>query len=661
MTICSMSSDRPRRRLLAILAADAAGYSRLMALDDLGTVAALEESRAVFRSLIAHQGGRVVDTAGDSVLAVFESATAAAEAGLATQGELGASPVQPASPRKLLFRIGLHLGDVIEHTDGTIYGDGVNVASRLQALAEPGGIVISQSVYSEIRGRVKGTFIAMGPQAVKNIDQPIHAYRLLPADLAALRAGRDSARARGARYFAALGRRRPLLLLTAWGVLVVGLSLAWSYPQWEARLNSLLQTTGLQDEKRRGASRIDAGPLSIVVLPFSNLTGSAAESYVADGITASVTADLSRIRDAFVVGAGTALAFRDKTLTAQQVGQELGVHYVLQGSVQRSGSLARINAQLSDTASNKQLWSDVFDGDGADLFKLQDQVTRRIGDSMGRELVVRAASESERRPMAPTAADLHLRARALELRPQTLANWQAVEELYRRILVLDPADTRATSGLAWSLSIQVTNFNDYLSPDIQEAKLGEAFDLATRAKTLDPSDPVVYAALAGVAERRGDWDAMLRNGEVRLSLEPKSKRALNSVAVARYWRAEPQEALEVLERAVKLEPSYLEETLLVNLARVHLMLGHYDEAIAWGVKAQSRGSKLSDWDPTLPVAYALKGDLKSASAAASAALVRTPTFSIAYWRADTKSKAPKFVEYVERTLIPGMRLAGFPE
>jgi adenylate cyclase len=205
MAIWSMSSDRPRRRLLAILAADAAGYSRLMALDDLGTVAALEESRVVFRSLVAHQGGRVVDTAGDSVLAVFESATAAAEAGLAAQAELGASLAHPSSPRKLLFRIGLHLGDVIEHTDGTIYGDGVNVASRLQALAEPGGIVISQSIFSEIRGRLKGIFVAMGPQSVKNIDEPIHAYRLLPADVAALKTGSDSAPARGARYFIALG------------------------------------------------------------------------------------------------------------------------------------------------------------------------------------------------------------------------------------------------------------------------------------------------------------------------------------------------------------------------------------------------------------------------------------------------------------------------
>ena len=653
MTIWSMPSDRPRRRLLAILAADAAGYSRQMALDDLGTVAALEECRAVFRSLVAHEGGRVVDTAGDSVLAVFESATAAAEAGLAAQKELGASRVHAGSPRKLLFRIGLHLGDVIEHADGTIYGDGVNVASRLQALAEPGGIVISQSIFSEIRGRLEGTFVAMGPQSVKNIDEPIPAYRLLPADVAALETGSGSAPARGARYVIALGQRRPVLFLTALGVLVVGLGLAWNYPQGEARLSALLQL--------REPPRIDAGPLSIVVLPFSNLTGNEAESYVSDGITASVTADLSRIRDAFVVGAGTAQAYKGKSLTARQVGQELGVHYVLQGSVQRSGGLARINAQLTDTASNKQLWSDVFEGDGADLFKLQDQVTTRIGDSMGRELVVRAASESERRLMAPTVADLHLRARALELRPQTLANWQAVEELYRQILVLDPADTRAISGLARSLAIQVTNFNDYLSPDIQEAKLREAFDLATRARTLDPSDPAVYAALSGVAERRGDWDAMLRNDEIRLSLEPKSKRALNSVAVAHYWRAEPQKALELLERAVKLEPSYVEETLLVNLSRVHLMLGHYDEAIAFGLKAQSRGTKLGDWDPTLPVAYALKGDLKSARTAVRSALARTPAFSISYWRADTKSKAPKFVEYVEKTLIPGMRLAGFPE
>jgi adenylate cyclase len=265
----------------------------------------------------------------------------------------------------------------------------------------------------------------------------------------------------------------------------------------------------------------DAGPLSIVVLPFSNLTGDPAQGYVSDGLTASVTADLSRIRDAFVVGTGTALAFKDKALTAQQVGKDLGVRFVLQGNVQRSGSKVRINAQLTDTASNAQLWSETFDGDSGDLFALQDQVTTLIGNSMGRELVVRAARESERRISSPTVADLLLRARALSIERQSLASLREQEALSRKALALDPANFDAMSLLAHSLAIQPYNFGDSLGSKARNKAIAEAADLCSRMRAVDPEDFRQYESLGTIASMKGDFDGNLRAFEKALALAPK--------------------------------------------------------------------------------------------------------------------------------------------
>src|SRR5271155_2304753 len=198
----------------------------------------------------------------------------------------------------------------------------------------------------------------------------------------------------------------------------------------------------------------DAGPLSIVVLPFQNLTGDASQAYVADGLTASLTSDLSRIRDAFIVDPKTAFAYKDKPLTAQQVGRELGVHFVLQGTVQRNGTKIRINAQLADATSNAQLWSESFEGDQSDLFALQDRVTTLVGNSIGREMVIVAARESESRKSSPKGADLMLRAWAIGLKPESLENTQKQQDLYRQVLALEPNNASAMAGLAGSLTLE---------------------------------------------------------------------------------------------------------------------------------------------------------------------------------------------------------------
>jgi len=411
----------------------------------------------------------------------------------------------------------------------------------------------------------------------------------------------------------------------------------------------------------------DAGPLSIVVLPFSNLTGDAARGDFADGLTASVTADLSRIGDAFVVGAGTALAYKDKAVKAQQVGRELGVRFVLQGNVQRSADKIRIQAQLTDSATNAQLWSETFDGDSGDLFALQDQVTTLIGSSMGRELVVRAARDAERRRSSPTVTDLLLQARALQIRPQSAANWRRVEALCRQAIALDPAHAEAMLLLAKSLALQARNFFRELGAEAWVAKVDEAAELSERLRASlgGAADPRLHEVLGLVAQLRGDFDGALRAFRSRVELEPKSIEALVELAGAYYWQAQPEPALELLARALALDPPHPTDELMLQLARTHFMLAHYDAAIEWGERARASNPSFHTRYATLAAAYAMKGDRDKAAAAAVATFNADPgqTMSAATYRLDFPLVPlhPAYKAWAKQYAVPAMRAAGFPE
>jgi TolB-like protein/thioredoxin-like negative regulator of GroEL len=416
-----------------------------------------------------------------------------------------------------------------------------------------------------------------------------------------------------------------------------------------------------------GALPADAGPLSIVVLPFANLTGDPAQGHLADGMTASVTTDLSRIGDAFVVGAGTALAFKDKALKAREVGQELGVRFVLQGNVQRSGNRIRIQAQLTDTATNAQLWSESFAGDGSDLFTLQDQVTTLIGNSMGRELVVRAARDSERRRSSPTVTDLLLQARALQIRPQTLPNWQRVEALCRQALALEPGHSDATLILAKSLALQGKNFGLELGIEAWMSKVDEAADLGARLRdsSVHANDPRLHEVLGLVAQLRGDFEGTLREYQSRLTLEPKSQEAHVELANAYYNQGEPKRALELLTQAMALDPKYPLDSVVANLSWVEFMLGNHDAAIEWGLKAKAANPTWYARYTTLATAYAMKGDREKATAAAATAFKANSRNTISGTTILLDFPLipvhPAYRTWALQHLVPAMKLAGFPE
>ncbi|UCC74102.1 MAG: hypothetical protein JSV86_05960 [Gemmatimonadota bacterium] len=313
-----------KHRLAAILAADAAGYSRLMAGDERGTVAALDSARVVFRKHIESSQGRVIDMAGDSVLAVFESAAGAVNASLAVQAELKALSAAQPEDRRMRFRIGVHLGDVIEKRDGTVYGDGVNIAARLQALAEPGGLWVSDAVRGAMKSRIAASFEDCGEQQMKNIAEPVRAHRVRTETAATTQA------------------------------------------TFKATASVTEVDLSLPDKP------------SIAVLPFTNMSGDPDQEYLADGMVEDIITELSRFQGLFVIARNTAFTYKGRSVDVKKVAAELGVHFVLEGSVRRSGDRVRVTAQLIDGQSGHHVWAERYDEVLSDIFDLQERVTRHV-------------------------------------------------------------------------------------------------------------------------------------------------------------------------------------------------------------------------------------------------------------------------------------------
>src|SRR5580692_7498971 len=325
-----MVADQPsrvERRLAAILAADVAGYSRLMGLDEVGTARILREHRVVSDGLVAKHGGRIVKTTGDGLLLEFPSVVDAVECAVAVQVLMAERNADVPQDRRMLFRIGINLGDILIEGDD-ILGDGVNVAARLEGIAEPGGICISSSAYEQVRGKVDVEFADLGEQNLKNIARPVRAYA--------------------------------------------------------AKRNGL----GLNKQNDAAPHTPSAPRLSIVVLPFANIGGDPEQDYFADGVTESLTTDLSRIAGSFVIARNTAFTFKGKAMDLKQVGRDLNVRYVLEGSVQRAGNRMRVNVQLIDAETGTHLWAERFDKPLADLFEMQDEIVARLANALGTQLVV---------------------------------------------------------------------------------------------------------------------------------------------------------------------------------------------------------------------------------------------------------------------------------
>src|SRR3954452_22341423 len=479
------------RRLAAILAADVAGYSRLMGMDEEGTHERLKAHLGqLVEPKIKEYRGRTVKNTGDGFLSEFASVVDAVCCAVEIQRAMMERERDVPDERRIAFRIGINLGDVIAE-EHDIFGDGVNVAARLEALAESGGICIWRTVHDQIRDKLAYAFEDMGEQSVKNIIRPVRVYALRGEALANLPAS------------------------SAPGSTSVSPPLA---PR-----------------------------LSIVVLPFTNLSDDREQQYFADGITDNLTTDISRIADMFVISRNTAFTYGNKPVDTKQIGRELGVRYVLEGSVRRSGSRVRINAQLIDADTSAHLWAERCDCTTADLFGLQDDITRWIAAALDRELVVAAAARPTEHP---DALDYILRGRAVVSNPRSHRTYAEAISLFERALELDPWSVAAQCWLALTLANRVVN----QMTDTPAADITRAEGLVRQALGASPRSATVHFAKGEVLRAQRRYEEAIPEYETVLAFDRNSAWALFALGHAKLMSGSIEEVIPLMEQAICLSP-----------------------------------------------------------------------------------------------------------
>ena len=647
-----MADKQPvERRLAAIMAADVVSYSRLMGADEVGTLNSLKAHRRdLVDPAIAGHHGRIVKTTGDGLLVEFASVIDAVTCAVAIQRGMLSRNAEEPEDKRVVFRIGINVGDIIIDGDD-IFGDGVNIAARLETLCEPGGLCISRGANEQIRDKLALSFADLGEQTVKNIARAVGVFGLAAKDIAALPEEELPQVPQGAKPAVEIApppRRRVALFAAAAILILFVAGGAWFTRQHGWTL---------------GANVASPGRHSIVVLPFANLSGDPEQAYLADGLTTTITTDLSRAAGLFVIAATTANTFKDKQINVQQIGKDLGVRYALQGNVQRSGEKIRINAQLADSASGGQLWAETFDGDRSDLFALQDRITSRIANSIGREIVVSAARESEARKTDPKAGDLLLRAVALTYKNPTLENLQQQEKLFRELLLLDPNNVDAMARLASCLVSQGRRFNSVLGPEIAEEKLKVGYSIALKAKELDPANALTYDALGNYFIYRRDLSQAISALQKGIALNRNYNPFYTGLALASIISGEPKKAIGYAEQALSLDPRGPRTAGSMNqLGLGHFLLGHDDLAIEWLEKARAEDPKGLLTLSNLAVAYAKKGDLVNAKATTAELFRIAPNFRLSnsgYYPFPSSPEAYK--KLWREVYMPAANKAGLPE
>jgi len=506
-----MAPNALQRKLIAILSADVKGYSRLMGEDEVATVRTLTASKEAVAGLIQQFRGRVVDSPGDNVLAEFSSVVDAVECAVEIQRVLKARNAELPENRRMEFRIGVNLGDVIAEGD-RIYGDGVNIAARVEGLAEGGGICISGSAYEQIENKLTLEYEYLGEQAVKNIKKPVRVYRVEMATVAAV-----------------------------------------------PTVSTVLE---LPDKP------------SIAVLPFVNMSGDSEQEYFSDGMTEDLITDLSKISGLFVIARNSVFTYKGRPVKVEEVGRELGVRYVLEGSVRKAKDRVRITAQLADAKTGGHLWAERYDRDLEDVFALQDEVAREIVAVLSVKLT---EDEQERLMCKYTcnteAYDHFLRGLEYFSRFTKDANLQA-RRMFEKAIALDPEYALAHSMLGF------THLMEWPTGWSQDPQwLERAFELAQRAITLDSSLPEAHCLLGNIYLWRKQHEQAIAELEKTISLDPNHADGLTDLGSILNWAGRPEEAAELVMRAMRLNPTY-PAFYLFNLGHAYFLMERYEEAIA---------------------------------------------------------------------------------
>jgi len=566
-----------------------------MAADENSTVAALDAARAVFRGQIEANQGRVIDMAGDSVLAVFETVTGAVNAALAIQETLSAAASTVPEDRRMRFRIGVHLGDVIEKADGTVYGDGVNIAARLEEMAQPGGITVSAGVRGSLRGKVSATFEDQGEQRVKNIPEPVLAYRVKPA-----------------------GRGTPTPIFAAAGI-----------------------DLSLPDKP------------SIAVLPFANMSADPEQDFFSDGMTEDIITGLSRSPWLFVISRSSSFTYRGSAVDIKKVCRELGVRYVLEGSVRKVGDRVRVTAQLIDGITGTHVFAERYDGHLGDVFKLQDDITQKVVAAITTQILATMGSSSQRleRPDVRTwELVMHGQRLLYELTKESIASAVGV---FRQALASGPNSCEAHYGLAAVLFHSAwMGFSDR-----EDATISEAHDLIRRALILDDRNEYAHWAAGLIELWQRHHDVAVAQLERAIELNPNCSLAYGSLGTVLSFCRKSDDAIKNSEFAIRTNPK--DPSIFFRfsgIALAHYVAGRYEDAVSWAHRAIHRKS---DWYLAHFLLAASLGQLgrsKEARDAIDGLVQVTPGATIS-----TIGKLPfKFPEDAEH-LSEGLRKAGLAE
>ena len=638
------------RRLAAILAADVAGYSRLMGADEEGTHERLQAHlRELVNPKIGEHRGRIVKNTGDGLLAEFASVVDAVRCGVEVQQEMAERNAAIPLDNRIDFRIGINLGDVIveEHD---IFGDGVNVAARLEALAEPGGICVSGTVRDQVRDKLPYALDDMGEQSVKNIARPVRVYALRPEAVADLPA-------RNVQFEAP--RRRPTthvaMAAGAAATLVIGVIAWWL---WSATRSSPTPPVAVAATATSIPQPLVAPRLSIVVLPFANLSDDREQQYFVDGVTEDLTTDLSRIADSFVISRNSAFTYKDKPVNAKQIGRELGVRYVLEGSVQRSAKQVRVNAQLIDAETAAHLWAERFERDIGDLSALQNEIIGRIANALSLALV---GAEAARPTANPDALDYILRGRAAFNKPASRDNLAEAIGLFERALALDPRSAEAQSNLALTLAGRVAEGMS----DTAAADLARAEGLVGQALVAAPSNPLAHFAKGQLLRVQGRCEDAIPEFETYIASNRNSAGAIGFLGHCKLMTGSIEEMIPAQEQAMRLSPRdpYI-ANIYWRIGVAYLLQSRTDEAIVWLEKGRSANPARPWVHAWLAAAYALKGETERAAAElAEARRLRGEGSyaSIARMAATGYWGVPKVRALFEATYLAGLHKAGVPE
>jgi TolB-like protein/class 3 adenylate cyclase len=583
-------SPRVERRLAAIVAADVAGYSRLMGLDEVGTARALREHRKVTDDLVARHGGRLVKSTGDGVLLEFSSVVDAVECAVAVQATIAQRNEGVAVDRRMLFRIGINQGDILIDGDD-ILGDDVNIAARLESLATPGGLCISGSAYDQIVGKINLQFVDLGDQFLKNIIRPVRVYAV-----------------------------------------------------------------GSASTNGHAISSLSAARLSIVVLPFVNMSNNLEQDYFADGVTESLTTDLSRIAGAFVIARNTAFTYKGKAVDVRRVGRELNVRYVLEGSVQRTANRLRINVQLIDAETAKHLWAQRFDKTVADLFDMQDEIVASLANELNAELVAAEANRAKEAPN-PTSMDLYFQGQHWFNKGLTPECMSQARTFFERAQTLDPKNVESLVGVG---IVDLVVGSNFMSNDPPAAFVAAEANL-TKALSMLPSHAIAHGSLGLLFICTNRAVRGLQECEQALALDRNLAKAHGVLGLAKYILGHSEQTEGHITEALRLSPRDNHAYMwmhFVGMAKAQLQL--YQEAVVWFRRGLDINRNHALTNLHLSASLARLGKLEEARAAVQAGLALNPRFTVRAIRESGWSNVPAYVAGRER-LVEGMVRAGAPD